>query len=250
MYATDGDFDLHSLVIAADMPALSALLLDQLPALPGIARLRSRTGLAWHGGARWQLGAIDPGQQRAVADEAPEDRQAARTRLFDADDRALFLALQRDGRARYRDLARDLGTSEHLIRRRVDALVRRGMLGFRTDFARGEAGWPTEFVLWLSAPPHRLVEIGTEIGGWSQTRICLSAVGTANLMVMVQVHRLADITAVLDRIHATDHDITVADQRLILRAVKSWGRLLDPAGRTTGLVPVDPWAPTEIVINQ
>nr|WP_196814621.1 Lrp/AsnC family transcriptional regulator [Nocardia sp. BMG111209] len=242
VYATDGEFDLHTLVIAADMPALSALLLDRLPALPGVARIRSHTGLAWHSGVRWQLGAMDPDQQRAVAGDAPEDPRAARTRLFDPDDRALFLALQHDGRARYRELARTLDTSEHLIRRRVDTLVRQGMLGFRTDFARGEGGWPTEFVLWLAAPHHRLTEIGTAIGGRPQTRICLSAVGTANLMVMAQVHRPTDIGAVLDLIRTIDADTTVAEQRLILRAVKSWGRLLDPEGRAIGLVPVDPWA--------
>ena len=156
-------------------------------------------------------------------------------------DQALFLALQRDGRARYRDLARELGTSEHLVRRRLDSLVRRGMLGFRTDFARREGGWPAEFVTWLSVPHDKLDHVGAEISAWHETRICMSTVGSVNLMVMSQVHRVAGVSAILEQLRRTVPEAAVSDQRLVLRAFKSWGRLLDEAGHAAGVVPVDPW---------
>jgi hypothetical protein len=44
-------------------------------------------------------------------------------------------------------------------------------------------------------------------------------------------------------VHRTFPTATVADQRLVLRPCKSWGRLLDTAGHATGVVPVDLWAP-------
>ncbi|MGW5111259.1 Lrp/AsnC family transcriptional regulator [Nocardia sp. NPDC004123] len=243
VYGTDGDFDLHTLVLADSPAALSTLLLDRLPAVPGIARVRSTVALQWHSGVHWRLGAIDSDQQRSVAEEGSgESRKAVRYRTFEPGDRDLFLALQHDGRARYRDLARELNTSEHLVRRQLDALVRRGMLAFRTDFARGAGGWPTEYVLWLSVPHRDLDAAGTEIASWPETRICLSTVGRANIMVMAQVHRIADLSAILGRIGTTLTDAVVIDQRLVLRAFKSWGRLLDGSGHAVGVVPVNPWA--------
>jgi DNA-binding Lrp family transcriptional regulator len=211
--------------------------------VPGIATAASHVGIEWYSGIHWRLGAIDSGQKRSVTDESESgERPAPRVRVFDPADRELFLVLQRDGRARYRDLARELGTSEYLVRRQLDTLVRRGMLAFRTDFARSEGGWPAQFVLRLSVPHDRLAEFGAEIGAWPTTRICLSAVGPANLLVVAQAHRIGDLTAVLDRIQVGSHDVVVADQRLVLRVVKSWGRLVDTDGRAAGVVPVDPWA--------
>jgi DNA-binding Lrp family transcriptional regulator len=252
VYATDGAFDLHTVVLAAEMADLSALLLERLPRVPGIARGRAHVGLQWYSGVHWRLGAIDRSQQRSVADEADTGgRRAARGRTLSArgralapPDQALFLALQRDGRARYRDLARELGTSEHLVRRRLDSLVRRGMLGFRTDFARREGGWPAEFITWLSVPHDKLDHVGAEISAWPETRICMSAVGSVSLMVMSQVHRVDGVSAILEQLRGTVPEAAVSDQRLVLRAFKSWGRLLDEAGHAAGVVPVDPWAAT------
>ncbi|MFE3000788.1 Lrp/AsnC family transcriptional regulator [Nocardia sp. NPDC059246] len=243
VYGTDGDFDLHTLVLSDSPAALSTLLLERLPAVPGIVRVRSTVALQWHSGVHWRLGAIDRDQQRSVVEEeSGESRKAVRYRTFEPGDRDLFLALQHDGRARYRDLARELNTSEHLVRRQLDALIRRGMLAFRTDFARGAGGWQTEYVLWLSVPHQDLDAAGTEIASWPETRICLSTVGRANIMVMAQVHRIADLSAILGRIGTALTDAVVLDQRLVLRAFKSWGRLLDGSGHTIGVVPVNPWA--------
>ncbi|MEU6187671.1 Lrp/AsnC ligand binding domain-containing protein [Nocardia sp. NPDC047038] len=243
VYATGGGRDLTALVVAGDMNALSSLLLERLPSVPGIASAAAHIGIDWYSGVHWRLGAIDTEQKRSVAEESvKEQRSATRMRVFDEADRQLFVALQQDGRARYRFLASELGTSEHLVRRRLETLLRRRMLDFRTDFARTEGGWPAEFVSWLEVPHHHLAEFGAEIARWPTTRICMSTVGTANLMVMSQVHQVRDLSDILDRIRDHLPRATVVDQRLVLRPVKSWGRLLDNDGRAAGVVPVDPWA--------
>ncbi|WP_429427910.1 Lrp/AsnC family transcriptional regulator [Nocardia sp. GAS34] len=243
VYATSGSSDLTVIVIAADMSTLSSLLLQRLPNVAGIASATSHIGIEWYSGVHWRLGAIDTSQTRSVTAESDsEGRATPRVRTFVPADRQLFLALQRDGRARYRDLARELGSSEYLVRRQLDTLVRRGMLGFRTDFTRVEVGWPVEFVLWLSVPHHRLEEIGGEIASWPVTRICLSTTGVANLMVMAQVHKVGAIADALERVRTNLPDAEVVEHRLVLRPIKSWGRLLDADGRAAGLIPVDPWA--------
>ncbi|MCU1640140.1 MAG: putative transcriptional regulator, AsnC family [Nocardia sp.] len=244
VYFTAGEFDVLALVFAADMKTLTALLLERLAQILGIARTRAHIGLHWHSGAQWRLGAIDTGQHRSVVDESEAgDQRAARDSSLDPVDRALFLALQRDGRARYRDLARDLGSTEGQVRRQLAALTRRGMVNFRTDFTRSEGGWPAELVLWLTVPHHELRGTGADIALWPETRICVSMIGSANLLVMSQVHQIADLSEILDRIHRTFPAVLVADQRLVLRPCKSWGRMLDSDGHGHAVVPVDPWAP-------
>ena len=244
VYVTDGSFDVHSLVFASDMNALGSLLVDTLPRLGGTVRTRAKVVIDWFSGVRWRLGAISSGQERSVADDdAGADRRARRTRTFEGTDHALYLALQHDGRAGYRDLARDLGMPEHVARRRLTSLVRAGVVSFRTDFARGEGGWPSEMVLWLAVPHEQLERAGVDIGAWPETRICVSTVGSANLLVMAQVHQLGDLGRILGRIRIAFPAAVVRAQRVVLRPLKSWGRLLDPTGCSVGVVPVDPWAP-------
>ncbi|MVU77158.1 AsnC family transcriptional regulator [Nocardia sp. ET3-3] len=241
VYYTDGGFDLQTILLARDMPTLGRLLSEHLPSVPGIARAQAHVGIEWYSGVHWHLGAIDALQKQSVEDRAHSNDRTVRNRTFEPADEALFLALQHDGRARYRDLARELGTSEHLVRRQLDSLIRRGMIGFRTDFARRQGGWSAQYVLWLSVPHNRVTQVGLEIAGWPETRICMSTVGVANMMVMSQVHTIPDLYDVLERVRRTQSDVVVVDQRLVLQAVKSWGRLLDSDGHAIDVVPVNPW---------
>jgi DNA-binding Lrp family transcriptional regulator len=244
VYLTAGTFDIAALVVAPGMSALSELLLDRLSVIPGISRVRSSIVTNWYSDVRWRLGAISTSQELSVrGEDAARDRASEpRTLRFDQEDRELYLALQHDGRARYVDLAETLGTSEQLVKRRLGRLTGTGMLAFRTDFTRTDGGWPTQLVLWLLVPDDRLAEVATEIAQWRETRICASALGPANLLVKLQLHRLDDVEPLFARIRDTLPAATVADRRLVLRPVKSWGRLLDAEGRCEQVVPVDLWA--------
>jgi DNA-binding Lrp family transcriptional regulator len=252
VYLTAGAFDLQALVLAADMTSLASLVLDHLPTAPGLARMRAHVGTAWYSKTRWRLDAISGGEASSVReDDLDGGRQlsGARTRDYDDTDHALYLALQHDGRARYRDLARELGTSEQLVRRRMSSLVRRGMLTFRTDFTRSEGGWPAQVMFWLTVPDAALDLAGAAVSAWPETRICLSVVGRPNVFVMLQLKRLGELSGLYERLAAALPQAQIADQRVVLRPVKSWGRLLDRAGHATGVVPVDPWAPVETMYD-
>lgn len=143
VYLTSGEFDVYALVFAGDMAALSALLLEEVPRVPGAARVRSHLGLEWHGGVHWRLGAISSGQRASVTSDEPgtQGPVAERTRILDDAERDLYLALQRDGRAGHRELAHNLNCSE----KQVQAFVAGGRvqqppsrdLDRRRDRARG-----------------------------------------------------------------------------------------------------------------
>ncbi len=243
VYLTAGSYDVHALIFASDMRVLTDLLFDRLAAVADVVRARSQVGLEWFSGVRWRLGALDTGAEREVGDGAAPNREPNRgAKTLTADEHALYLALQHDGRARFRDLAEALGTSEQQVRRRMAAMTRRGLLTFRTDFTRIEGGWPALLVLWLRVPDEALEKVGVEIGGWRETRICFSVVGAANLFVMVQLHRLGELSRLFGRVRDLGQQIEVTDQRVVLRPLKSWGRLLDHSGHSVDIVPVDPWA--------
>lgn len=251
VYLTAGSYDVHGLIFAAHMRGLTELLFDRLSGTPDVVRARSHVGLDWFSGVRWRLGALDTGAEREVRDATDRNREPGRgAKTLDPDEHALYLALQHDGRARYRDLAQELGTSEQQVRRRMASMTRRGLLTFRTDFTRIEGGWPALLVLWLRVPDEALEAAGVAIGGWRETRICFSVVGAANLFVMAQLHRLSELNQLFARVRELGQHVEVLDQRVVLRPLKSWGRLLDHDGHATGVVPVDPWAPISFTGQQ
>ncbi len=80
---------------------------------------------------------------------------------------------------------------------------------------------------------------------YPETRFCVATVGGgANLFVTMQLHQASALDGVLHRLLAEYPDVAVLDTRVVLRSVKSWGRLLGPEGRAREVVPVDLWART------
>jgi hypothetical protein len=89
-----------------------------------------------------------------------------------------------------------------------------------------------------SGSPIRTLPEGTE-----RFRVATVGAGAANLFVTMQLHELSSLDAVISRLTAEYPGVTVLDTRVVLRSVKSWGRLLGPDGRAEDVVRVDLWAP-------
>jgi DNA-binding Lrp family transcriptional regulator len=241
VHLTTGRYNAYALIVAADDTMLARLLVEVLPSVPGIRAVRSSTVFQMFSGSYWRLGAISARQAEEVALEPVRWSR----RQFDDVDRELYLALQFDGRMTYREVAKQMQCSETFARRRLRLLTRAGLIEFRADFARGEAGWPINVVLMLGLPCHASVqEIGAALVGWPEVRVCAGVVGgAAQLFVTVQVHHLSALADVTARLQQDFPGVVVLTQRVALRPVKSFGRLLSPNGRARATVPVDPWAP-------
>ena len=239
---TTGKDNLYALVVAADQPLLAELVVETLPAVAGLSRVQSALITNLFSGTRWRLGGLSPDQVRAVTPESAKTRPAHE---FDEFDRELFLALQRDGRLGFRDLAAVVGRPEPTVRRRLGLLTHSGMLAFRTDFARVEAGWPTAVALKLSVTGSAVTAVGRTLVRYPETRFCVAVIGggAAQLFVTMQLHNVSDLDPVIRRLSADHPGVAVLDTRVVLRSVKSWGRLLGLDGRAQHVVPVDPWAP-------
>jgi DNA-binding Lrp family transcriptional regulator len=241
---TTGKDDIYALVVAADQPLLSELIVDVLPAVAGLLRVQSALITGLFSGTRWRLGGLSTGQARAVTPDPPTH---APPHEFDDFDRELFVALQRDGRLGWRDLAAAVGRSESVVRRRMSVLTRSGLLAFRTDFARVEAGWLTGVALKLRVTGSPVAAVGHTLVQYPEIRFCAATTGdgVADLFVTMQLHTLSALDAVISRLLAECPGVTAVDTRVVLRSVKSWGRLLGPDGHAQQIVPVDPWAPAK-----
>ncbi|HYB38447.1 MAG TPA: Lrp/AsnC family transcriptional regulator [Mycobacterium sp.] len=238
---TTGSDNVYALLVAADQWLLSELLVDVLPRVEGLRHVQTAQITQMFSGTRWRLGGLSSSQVRAVT---PEPGATGRSHRFDALDRELFLALQDDGRLSFRDLAASVGRSEPAVRRRVDLLTRCGLMAFRTDFARVEAGWLTGVALKLRVAELAVSEIGRALVQYPEIRFCAAIVGggPANLFVTMQLHELAVLDTVTARLLTEFPSVAVLDTRVVLRFVKSWGRLLGMDGHAGEVVPVDLWA--------
>jgi hypothetical protein len=87
--------------------------------------------------------------------------------------------------------------------------------------------------------------INPSYGWYPETRLCVATVGSgaANLFVTMQLHKLSTLDAVIHRLLDEFPGAAVLDTRVVLRSVKSWGRLLGPDRHAQAIVPVDLWAP-------
>jgi DNA-binding Lrp family transcriptional regulator len=241
VHMISGTRQLYALVVSDCAESLARLLLERMSSQAGLLRIRTSVTPSMFSRG-WRLGAISAAQAAVVRAGGPPPARGSRGVDWDLFSRELFLALQQDGRLTYRELGDCLGRPEQAVRRRVAALVRSRQLAFRADFVRPGAGWPAQIALWLRVSPETVATIGRELTRWPQVRVSAELVGDANLFVTVQLHELDELDGVLTRLRGTWKAVQVLEQQVVLRPIKSWGRLLDEQGYAVRTVPVDPWA--------
>ncbi|BBC29603.1 hypothetical protein SGFS_008970 [Streptomyces graminofaciens] len=218
--------------------------LDVLSSIPGIAAVRTRivTHMFTEGGS-WQIDALDSAQRaRLVPPRGETHADQARGRPeITAHDRVLLRELHRDGRASYQALAKASDTTAPSVRRRLDRLTRLGLLRFRCDFARPLGGWPVAVTFWATAPVKELSAIGHALVRLPEVRNCAAVTGDHNLVVQAVLHSVSDVLRLERRLSETHGDLTITERTMTLRHDKLLGRILDPCGRSVGVVPPDVW---------
>ncbi|MBX7551101.1 Lrp/AsnC family transcriptional regulator [Streptomyces sp. tea 10] len=238
-----GGHDILATVATSDLPALSRYTLDLLPHVPGITAVDVRivTHMFTEGG-RWRIAALAPDQRAQLT--APAAPQPARHGGGDitAFDRALLARLAHDGRASYQALSTDLGVSLSTAKRRVEQLTRLDVLRFRCDFARPLGGWPVAITFWAKVPPADLPAVGHALIRLPETRNCAAVTGPHNLIVQASLHSVDDALRLETQLATTHPGLDIVDRVITLRHDKLLGRLLDPYGRSTGVVTPDIWA--------
>ena len=238
---TVGTGDLLVAIWSPDLPALSRYLLGRLNRLPGV--LTSRVSVATEmfvEGSSWRLRALDPAQRRMlrVAEEPPPTGSPAVLRPGDRD---LVIALSRDGRASYEELAALTGTSTSTVRRRLARLLGGGALTLRCEVSRSTSGAPVEATMWIDVPQQDLAATAKELAALPQTRMCAAMAGGSDLALTVWVRSLEELQPLELEMTRRAPRTSVAGRTLALRHLKLMGRVLDDEGRAARAVPLDIW---------
>ncbi|MEC3918048.1 Lrp/AsnC family transcriptional regulator [Nocardia sp. CDC160] len=239
-----GSNRIFATVATGDFAQMSRYTLDVLPAVAHIAALRTQIVTHWFAeGGSWRIDALAPGQReqlRTPQAVAADDRGRRITAL----DRALLGELSRDGRATHSALANTLATSASTVKRRLDELIRLGLLSFRCDFARPLGGWPVAVTYSATAPTAALPDIGYDLIRLPQTRNCAAVSGTHNLILQAGLHSVAEVTRFENQLATLHPALTVTERTITLRHEKLLGRILDHHGRSRTVVPPDIWLET------
>ncbi|MGW5118099.1 Lrp/AsnC family transcriptional regulator [Streptomyces noursei] len=238
-----GGRDLLITVFVPGLGELSALLLGTIATLSGVTATRAGIATRLYGeGSRWRLRALTAAQgEQLRTTAAPPPRTGAAVSL-DGPDRALLPELSRDGRASAVTLGRAVGLSAPTVRRRVGRLLTDHDLALRCEVARELTEWPVSATLWASVPAERLPEAVRVLLTLPEVRLCSSVTGPQNLLFTVWLHTVADVQRLETQLGERLPQLVLRDRSVVLRQTKLMGRLLDPRGRVTGVVPVDPWA--------
>jgi DNA-binding Lrp family transcriptional regulator len=223
--------DLYLTVLTPSLAALSAMVL-------GLTGVRTRTHLVtrlFTEGNSWRLDALST-DQRAALHPLPDTAGA-----LPFADRDVLLALT-DARRTAAQVAAHLGVSTSTARRRVTRQLRAGTLSLRCETAQPVTGWPVSASFWAHVRPHELPAIATRLTTLPEIRMCAAVTGTDNLVISLWLRSIADSQRFEEQLSTQFPTLTVTDRTIELRAVKRMGCVLDDTGRSTTVIPVDPWA--------
>ncbi|MFC3996614.1 Lrp/AsnC family transcriptional regulator [Nocardiopsis sediminis] len=231
----------HLLLTVASVQGLSDYLLNWIGGFEDVVAYRMHvvTGILFEA-HRWQVRALAPEQRRRLLALTGADSGAPvpEGRITELDQRLLD-RLCGDGRAGYQALAAALGVSPTTAARRLNRLLRGGIIGLRCDIARTELGWPAAAVLWGSVDARVLerarADLGTRI---PELRLCSTIAGPQNTHFIVWLRSTADLQRVEQRLVEELPGLHIADRRMVLRTVKFMGNVLDSTERYVRAVPL------------
>lgn len=231
--------DLFLTVFTVDLAALSDFVLGQLNRLQV---RRTRTHMVtrlFSQGNKWTLDTLDRARRAHLVRSAP--RHEANGHAVPAADRAFLLALD-DGRRTFAEIAERTSTSVATARRRLGRMIREETVSFRCETAQPITGWPVAASFWARVPPDELDRIARTLVSLREIRMCAAVTGSDNLVITLWLRSLADSQRFEAELARQLPAVVLTDRTITLHAVKRMGCLLDEAGRSTCVIPVDPWA--------
>lgn len=230
--------DLFLTVLTPDLATLSRLVLHQLQRLPGVRGTRTHAITTVYGeGNHWRLDALSPQRHAHVP-------LGTGTRPVWKDHHRTVLRALEDGRSTAADIAAQTARSGSTVRRWLTEMIDGGLLSLRCEVAQPLTGWPVAATFWARVPPDELHRTAAALTELPEVRLCAATTGADNLVMTLWLRSLGDVQHLEAELAGKLPALTLTDRAVTLQAVKRMGCLLDDTGRITGVVPIDPWAPT------
>jgi DNA-binding Lrp family transcriptional regulator len=185
-----GEYDL---IVEIQVPrgvALHELLVEELQAIPWVQQ--STADLVLHTykiGQDWSRQLLG-GADQLSAPRAPH--VCDDSHLDELDDRIVAL-LHEDGRAGFQTLAKRLGVNESTVRRRCEALYRRGCVETVTLVPAAALGFEAEVMLFVSVEPARLESVAARLAEHREVRFVAALLGQHSLVCEVTMPTTEDL---------------------------------------------------------
>lgn len=104
-------------------------------------------------------------------------------RLLDETDRQIVDFLRQDGRMAYREIARQLGVSEGMVRKRVSKLLEAGWVRIVAMSDALQLGVPILATTYAKVSPHALERVTARLAANDATRYVAVGVGSHNVVI-------------------------------------------------------------------
>lgn len=187
----------------------------------------------------WQVRALSPEQRRRIRALAPGSRPDAATERVTETDQRIVDLLCHDARLGYQGIAEPLGITPTTAARRLNRLLREGLLGLRCDISRPHMGWNAAATVWGTVDPlvlEKAQDLGERI---PELRLCTTIAGPENALIILWLRNTTDLTGVERRLLAELPGLRISDRRMTLRTFKFMGGVMDADQRFVRSVPVD-----------
>lgn len=143
---------------------------------------------------------------------------------------AIAAVLGANGRASYAEIAGWVGVSESTAARRVESLLRRGCLRFRTLFEVAAIGYDLDFMQWFTVEPGELDNVGAQLAKEPSTRYVAATAGRFNLCLHGVLPTYGDLYHYSTAVVGALPGVHAADITLQARTLKRAWRRTAPDG--------------------
>ncbi|MBB5495574.1 Lrp/AsnC family transcriptional regulator [Nocardiopsis metallicus] len=193
----------------------------------------------------WQVRALSPGQRRRLRALAPARRDSPGNEHVTELDQGIVDLLCADARLGYQTIAERLEIAPTTAARRINRLLRDGLLGLRCDISRAHMGWPSAATLWGTVEPEVLDSVPDLGDRVPEVRLCTTIAGPENTLFILWLRDAPDLTRVERRLLEELPGLRIADRRMTLRTFKFMGGVTDADQRFVRSVPVQLRSPDD-----
>lgn len=161
---------------------------------------------------------------------------------LDRTDRAIVDALRDDGRRAYRDIARDLGVSESMVRKRAKRLLASGWMRIQAISDPLALGVPVVATTYAQVRPSALDRVGEALADYDAVRYLGIGVGAHNLVFESLHATTADLHAFLQEALALDGIVSSETMQVVKihKSVWDWAIPAQPDADPDGDVGREP----------
>jgi DNA-binding Lrp family transcriptional regulator len=225
-----GSADVAAEIVVRRHQDVARVLVEDLPRPDDIVETESMVVVRkFSAFEEWDTGLLGPSARGLLQDGAPpitDHRAWHETVRLTEQEFAIAGVLAADGRTTYAQIAAAVGASESTAARRVESLVARGCLRFRTLFETPVIGMDVDFMQWLSVEPAELENIGSRLAKEPSTRYVSATTGRFNLCLHGVLPGYGDLYDYLTKVVGALPGVHAADLTLQARTLKrAWTRI-------------------------